>query len=225
MIPVYLEGGGQRTFASAIDWPGWSRAGRGEAEALDALVAYGPRYADVIRRTSLELTPPADASALEVVERLNGGSATDFGVPSLPCARDAEPMDHAERERQIVVLEASWAAFDDAGTAASSLVLRKGPRGGGRDLDKIRLHVLQAELSYLTKLGSQRPKAVMEDIATQMSQVRVAMLDVLRARARGEPVADPNRVATPWTPRYFVRRAAWHVLDHAWEIEDRAEPA
>ena len=23
-------------------------------------------------------------------------------------------------------------------------------------------------------------------------------------------------------PRYFVRRAAWHVLDHAWELEDRA---
>ena len=26
-----------------------------------------------------------------------------------------------------------------------------------------------------------------------------------------------------WTPRYFVRRAAWHVLDHAWELEDRLE--
>jgi hypothetical protein len=24
-----------------------------------------------------------------------------------------------------------------------------------------------------------------------------------------------------WPPRYVVRRAAWHVLDHAWEIEDR----
>ena len=29
------------------------------------------------------------------------------------------------------------------------------------------------------------------------------------------------RVAKPWSPRYAVRRAAWHVLDHAWEIEDR----
>jgi hypothetical protein len=25
-----------------------------------------------------------------------------------------------------------------------------------------------------------------------------------------------------WLPRYFVRRVAWHALDHAWEIEDRA---
>ncbi len=24
-----------------------------------------------------------------------------------------------------------------------------------------------------------------------------------------------------WTARSFVRRVAWHTLDHTWEIEDR----
>jgi hypothetical protein len=24
-----------------------------------------------------------------------------------------------------------------------------------------------------------------------------------------------------WTPRYVVRRVAWHTVDHLWEIEDR----
>jgi hypothetical protein len=24
-----------------------------------------------------------------------------------------------------------------------------------------------------------------------------------------------------WAPRHFVCRVAWHVLDHAWKIEDR----
>ena len=25
-----------------------------------------------------------------------------------------------------------------------------------------------------------------------------------------------------WPVRYLIRRMAWHVLDHAWEIEDRS---
>jgi len=25
-----------------------------------------------------------------------------------------------------------------------------------------------------------------------------------------------------WTVRYAARRIAWHVLDHAWEMQDRA---
>ena len=25
----------------------------------------------------------------------------------------------------------------------------------------------------------------------------------------------------PWSPAYAIRRIAWHVLDHAWEIEDK----
>jgi hypothetical protein len=43
-VPVYLEIGGKRAFAGAVDWPGWSRSGRGEQEALEALIANGPRY-------------------------------------------------------------------------------------------------------------------------------------------------------------------------------------
>jgi hypothetical protein len=31
-------------------------------------------------------------------------------------------------------------------------------------------------------------------------------------------------VKKTWSPRYYVRRAAWYALDHAWEIEDRAKP-
>jgi hypothetical protein len=38
---------------------------------------------------------------------------------------------------------------------------------------------------------------------------------VLRAARSGEPLPG-------WTARYFLRRAAWHVLDHVWEIEDKS---
>jgi hypothetical protein len=38
---------------------------------------------------------------------------------------------------------------------------------------------------------------------------------------RGELAERGPRGGIRWPARYYVRRAAWHVLDHAWEIEDR----
>ena len=26
----------------------------------------------------------------------------------------------------------------------------------------------------------------------------------------------------PWLPAYAIRRITWHVLDHAWEIQDKS---
>jgi hypothetical protein len=46
----------------------------------------------------------------------------------------------------------------------------------------------------------------------------------LAAGARGELPERGPRGGARWTPRSFVRRVAWHVLDHAWEIEDRLQP-
>ena len=49
--------------------------------------------------------------------------------------------------------------------------------------------------------------------------MHAAVLDALtRAVIEGLPAAGP-RGGVIWTARSFVRRAAWHVLDHAWEIE------
>jgi hypothetical protein len=46
---------------------------------------------------------------------------------------------------------------------------------------------------------------------TPWAQQRAIIADTLR---RGE-------AGTAWPARYVLRRMAWHVLDHAWEIEDR----
>jgi hypothetical protein len=56
-----------------------------------------------------------------------------------------------------------------------------------------------------------------------MAQVLEAAIAGMRASAAGEIPAVGPRGGKRWTARYFVRRAAWHVLDHAWEIEDRIE--
>src|SRR5512134_1631011 len=87
-INVYLEVGQKRTFAGALDYPGWCRSGRDEASALQALLDYGPRYARVLRPAGLDFHSPADVSEFVVVERVEGNATTDFGAPDLAMAND-----------------------------------------------------------------------------------------------------------------------------------------
>ena len=215
-VELFLEVGTTRVFAGALDWPGWCRGGRNEEAAIENLLAYQDRYAAVVDRGGVPFI--GNAPEFVIVERLQGGSGTDFGVPSVAGAADARPLDAAELERQSRLLGACWGAFDQvvAATRATQVELRKGPRGGGRDLDKIEAHVLEAEVAYLSQLGSRSSRPATAPSVRETAQAALA------ARARGEPVASPSKAQRPWSPRYFVRRAAWHVLDHAWEIEDRA---
>lgn len=215
-IPIYLESGAKRVFAAAVDWPGWARTGKTEVDAIAALAAYAPRFARVVRGVVPQFAQPTGAADLKVVRRLKGGSGTDFGVPSNELPSDKERVDETELTRLTQILEACWAAFDRAAESATGHELRKGPRGGGRDLDKIVAHVNEADAAYIAQLGSRAPKNAGARV------LRAAMLGALRARVRGEEIADPTRVKKKWAPRYFARRVAWHVLDHAWEIEDRA---
>jgi hypothetical protein len=221
-LAVYLEIGAKRTFAGAIEWPGWCRIGRGEEQALEALRAYATRYVRVVEAAGL--TAPV-VDDLDIIERLAGGSGTDFGVPSVATSADERPLDAAELDRQSRLLTASWQAFDIAWREAdeAGVELSKGPRGGGRDLPKMELHVLEAEEAYLTRLGSRVPRMPGAAVAGRLASVRGTLLATLAARARGEPIADPSSVERKWGPRYLVRRAAWHALDHAWEIEDRSD--
>jgi hypothetical protein len=195
---VYLEVGAKRAFASAADWPGWSRGGKDDELALETLAAYASRYAKVARLAQVEL--PRDATDFEVVERLKGDAGTDFGVPSARAAEESGKLSPKRIERQIALLQAAWKYLDHV-KARSPEALRKGPRGGGRDRDKMYAHVIDAELAYASAL---RLKLKAPD--------RKAMLEALR---------NPNPEAK-WPPAYAIRRMAWHALDHAWEMEDRS---
>ena len=195
---VYLEVGRTWVFAGAMDWPGWCRRGKGEQGALDALLDYADRYAAVAG-------PDFAPGELHVIGRLPGNSTTDFGAPDARGSWDDEPLDAVEARRLAGLLEASWRAFDSVVCAAPAH-LRKGPRGGGRDRDAIADHVRDAERSYGRKIGVRLPPR------TPLLDQRAAIAESLRA---GAPDGS-------WPARYAVRRFAWHVLDHAWEIEDRS---
>ena len=213
-IPVYVEVTAKRTFAGAVEWPGWCRSGKTVNDALQALVDYADRYASAIARSKLGFTPPRSVDDLKVAERLKGNATTEFGAPGVPPKADDRPLSAAEIKRQTTILEASWRAFDRAAERAVGVTLTKGPRGGGRELPKIVEHVMGAEEGYLAALGSRRP--------AEAGALRNTVLQALAARARNKPLADPNKVKKLWSPRFYVRRSAWHALDHAWEIEDRS---
>ena len=217
-IEVYLEVGSKKTFAGAVDWPGWCRSGRDEAAALQALIDYGPRYARALRSARLGFRAPSEASALFVVERLTGNATTDFGAPNLALRRDTKPIDPTELQRWRVVLRACWRTFDTAVRAATGKALSKGPRGGGRALAKIIQHVRDADVGYLSSLGGKLKLSDDDEPSRALAQVRQAILTTLIAAARGEVPARGPRGGVRWTPRYFVRRLAWHELDPAWEI-------
>lgn len=208
-----IEVGSTRVFATAIDWPGWSRSARDEAGATDALVEHGPRYKAAIGK---RIALPKSAKDIKVVERSKGSGNTDFGVPASPRV-DAQPVDARELKVLIAILESCWAAFDAAVAAAKGKTLSTGPRGGGRPLAKIRAHALEGDHSYLSRLGGSAPPSA------SLDAVRAEFIDALDARRRGELPDNGPRGGARWTPREAVRRSAWHALDHAWEIEDRTQ--
>jgi hypothetical protein len=211
---VAIEIGSKRTFASALDWPGWSRAAKGEDDAIQALIAYAARYGRVAARADVHFEPrPWD---FRVIEHLAGDATTDFGAPGAVADVESKPMTKAEVDRMCSLVEACWAEFDQVVKSAPQS-LRKGPRGGGRDRDKIFEHVLGAESGYAPKLGLRLPQPAIDD-RKGITANRKAILDAFRAGASGEPLREGGRPA-----RYMARRIAWHVLDHAWEIEDRSE--
>ena len=220
-IDVYLEIGKKRTFAGAIAWPGWSRSGRDETSALQALLDYGPRYAGVLRSTRLGFKAPDDVSAFSVIERLNGNATTDFGAPGLAPSSDSEPVNSVELQRFQKILQACWRTFDANVKAATGKALRTGPRGGGRELEGIIQHVLGGDGGYLAQLGWKLGQVDADDLDKQLERTRQGILKGLTASVRGEIPARGPRGGIRWSPRYFVRRVAWHVLDHAWEIKDR----
>ena len=194
---VYIEAGAKRAFASAADWPGWCRSGKDEETALANLAAYAPRYAVVARLARVDF--PKDATNFTVVERLKGNATTDFGAPGIPAQDEARKLTPQQTVRMVALMDACWKYLDNV-RAKAPQELRKGPRGGGRDRDKMYDHVLDAELAYASAIG-----------------LRLKQPD---RKALRDSFSQPNRTEK-WPVAYAVRRTAWHALDHAWEMEDR----
>jgi len=216
---VYLEAGQRTVFACAVEWPGWCRAGRGEEAALAALVAAAPRYAVVAALARVRFDPASVLDCISVAERVAGTATTDFGALDVAPALDGEPVTVAQAGRLAALVQVAWDLFEQTAAAAPA-VLRKGPRGGGRDRDAIIEHVRETEVLHARMLGlAQRPFPAGELAA--VAPVRAAILAEIRASLTSRPPGGLPRARRP--PRFVARRTAWHALDHAWEIQDKQE--
>lgn len=210
-IPVYLEIGSKRTFACSLDWPGWCRSGKTEEAAIEALIESAPRYAEVAKRAHKRF-PKIEAERFTVVERIEGSGTTDFGAPGKVASADYDNFDRAEANRLRDLLQAAWDLLDDV-VAGAPPALKKGPRGGGRDRDQVMQHVLGAENAYARTIGLKIQEPEMGN-RKAIEEVRAVIMEKI--------VPGGGKPEKGWPVPYFVRREAWHVLDHAWEIQDKS---
>jgi hypothetical protein len=215
-VRVMVERGKKkRTVACAFDWSGWDRSAKTEEDALGVLDSYRPRYAKVAALAGLS-EEFGRAGDLTVVERLEGIGMTDYyGLSGKPAKPELHQMSEQECERKLALLQATWTSFDDV-AARVSPELRKGPRGGGRERDEIIRHVNGAEIAeFAPKVGIRTPLEAREDPA-ELRAHRDAFVVAIRETNAIGPAAGAW-----WTVQFLIRRCAWHMLDHAWEMEDR----
>jgi hypothetical protein len=206
----------KRVVAFALDWPGWSRGATSPEVALETLEAYRERYRPVAVLAGFGEAFDAEGP-LEVVEDRVGTGSTDFwGISFSPSSTEHGPLGEAGLDRKIALLRACWAYFDSV-AARVSPELRKGPRGGGRDRDRIVSHVIRNESeSFAKQVGLRIPEraALTPD---GLREHRAAYVEALRAYDRGEV----ERRMRSWTLPFLIRHSCYHTLDHAWEMEDK----
>jgi hypothetical protein len=214
-LRVILEiGPKRRVVAAAMDWPGLDRWGASEDAALETLTAYMPRYAVVADRAGLA-TGWETARKVEVVERVPGSSSTDFwGVAHVPSQIERDVLSADELERRIGLLKACWTYFDDVAGRVSS-ELARGARGGGRTRDEIIWHVYASERHQCWRKVGIREDDEVRLTPEELAAHRLTYLDAVRAyNAEG-------RSTRSWPIQFLIRRTAYHVMDHAWEMEDK----
>jgi hypothetical protein len=217
-LRVILEiGKKRRVVAGAMDWPGLDRWGTSEDDALEKLSTYVPRYAGVAQRAGVASAFKRERD-VEVVERVPGSSSTDFwGVAHVPSKIEREVLSPTDLDRRLDLLQACWGWFDDVGASVSK-DLRPGPRSAGRTRDQIIRHVLINEPEQFSRKV---------DVRTPFDEVLKPKGLAAHRQAYLEAIRDYNAEGMPartWPIQFLIRRTAHHVMDHAWEMEDR-DPA
>ena len=215
---VTLEMGpkGKKVVAVANEWPGLERGAKNEELAIEKLRAYMPRYAQVA--TLANMSAAFDTiQDVDVVEQYPGTGSTDFwGISFAFSSIDQQEMSSEELERELTLMQACWAFFDEVRGRVSA-EMQKGPRGGGRDRDRIVRHTLAAEQDWAKGVGVIAPNDVLlTDEA--LKSYREAYCQAIRDyHAQGKQAGSRAK----WPLRFLIRHTAFHTMDHAWEMEDK----
>jgi len=214
-LRVTLEIGpkGKKVAAVAPDWPGLERGAKTGEAAIERLQSYLPRYAQVAKLAGMDVEFAALAT-VDIVEQYPGTGSTDFwGISFAFSSIDRQDLSRGELERELTLLQACWAFFDEVRSRVSA-EMQRGPRGGGRDRDKIVRHTVFTEQDWAKMLGV---------LTSQDALLTDAGLNVHRDAYRNAIRAchAEGKMARKWPVRYLIRHTAYHTLDHAWEMEDK----
>jgi hypothetical protein len=214
-LRVALEIGpkGKKVVAVAQDWPGLARGAKNPEAAIDRLRAYIPRYAPVSLTAGMGCAFASDPT-ITVVDEYPGVGSTDFwGISFAFSQFDQQPMTREELDRELTLMRACWAFFDQTRSRVSAEMAR-GPRGGGRDRDRIVRHTIVSELDMAKKVGLRWTEERVPS-ETEIAEHRDTYCATIREyHAEG-------KTARKWPLRYLIRHTAFHTLDHAWEMEDK----
>ena len=206
----------KRSVAFSLDWLGWSRGAKTAELALETLESYRDRYRPIAGLAGMAREFDA-AGPLEILEDRVGTGSTDFwGISFSPSSTEHGPMSEAEFDRAITLLRAAWAYFDGVAGRVSP-EMRKGPRGGGRDRDRIISHTIRQESeNFASGVGLRIPEgaALTPD---GLRRHRETYVEAMRAYNAGEI----EKRMRSWTIPFLIRHSAFHTLDHAWEMEDK----
>jgi hypothetical protein len=207
---------GKRSVAFALDWPGWNRGAKTAELALETLESYRERYREIAVLAGMADEFEAAGSLKVVEDRVGPGSVDFWGISFSPSSTEQGPLGEAEFERAIKLLRASWTFFDGV-AARVSPEMRKGPRGGGRDRNRIIRHTIRTESEDFAKQVGLR---IPEEAALSpdgLRQHRATYVEAMRAYNAGKV----ERRMRSWSLPYLIRHSAFHTLDHAWEMEDK----
>lgn len=217
-LRVTLEIGpkGKKVAAVAPDWPGLERGAKTEEAAIERLQSYLPRYAQVAKLAGMD-GEFAAITTVDIVEQYPGTGSTDFwGISFAFSSIDRQDMSSGELERELTLMRACWAFFDDVRLRVSA-EMQKGPRGGGRDRDQIVQHTLNTEQGWAKMIGVLTPDDAMltdQGLKAHRDTYCHAIRDYHSQGKLAGKVAK-------WPLRYLIRHTAYHTLDHAWEMEDK----
>jgi hypothetical protein len=215
-LRVTLENGpkGKRVVAVAPDWPGLARGAKTGEAAIEKLQSYMPRYEKVAKLARMNAQFAA-IEKLEVVEQYEGVGSTDFwGISFAFSSIDRRQMSSDDLKRELNLMRACWRFFDDVRGRVSP-EMQKGPRGGGRDRDRIVRHVAATEQDWAKKLGL---RMAQDGVVTDDDGLKVFRETYCAAIRKFH---SDGKMARTWPLRYLIRHTGYHTMDHAWEMEDK----
>lgn len=215
-VTVEIGPKGKKVAAVAPDWPGLERGAKTEEAAIERLQSYLPRYAQIAKLAGMD-GEFAAITTVDIVEQYPGTGSTDFwGISFAFSSIDRQDMSSEELERELTLMRACWAFFDDVRLRVSA-EMKKGPRGGGRDRDRIVQHTLNTEQGWAKMIGVLTPDDAMltdQGLKAHRDTYCHAIRDYHSQGKLAGKVAK-------WPLRYLIRHTAYHTLDHAWEMEDK----